>query len=332
MSEVKIIGDAVKNMPWQEGPAEFSGAPVWRYSENPIIGRNPVKEVARIFNSAVMPYGDEFIGVFRGEQTNGIPYIYLGRSKDAIHWNFDENKIQFVDEEGKPFMPVYAYDPRLVKVEDTYYIIWCQDFYGAAIGMAKTKDFETFVRVENPFLPFNRNAVLFPRKINGYYMMMSRPSDNGHTPFGDIFVSQSKDMEFWGRHRHMMSPVRGDESAWQCTKIGAGPVPIETDEGWLLIYHGVITTCNGYVYRMGCALLDIDEPWKVKYRTKDYIMAPLTQYECMGDVPNVVFPCATLSDAATGRITIYYGCADTVTGMAFTTVDELLNYVKENSL
>ena len=109
MSEVKIIGDAVKNMPWQEGPAEFSGAPVWRYGENPIIGRNPVKEVARIFNSAVMPYGDEFIGVFRGEQTNGIPYIYLGRSKDAIHWNFDENKIQFVDEEGKPFMPVYAY-------------------------------------------------------------------------------------------------------------------------------------------------------------------------------------------------------------------------------
>ena len=80
MSEVKIIGDAVKNMPWQEGPAEFSGAPVWRYSENPIIGRNPVKEVARIFNSAVMPYGDEFIGVFRGEQTNGIPYISLGIS------------------------------------------------------------------------------------------------------------------------------------------------------------------------------------------------------------------------------------------------------------
>ena len=185
MSEVKMIGDAVKNMPWQEGPAEFSGAPVWRYSENPIIGRNPVKEVARIFNSAVMPYGDEFIGVFRGEQTNGIPYIYLGRSKDAIHWNFDENKIQFVDEEGKPFMPVYAYDPRLVKVEDTYYIIWCQDFYGAAIGMAKTKDFETFVRVENPFLPFNRNAVLFPRKINGNFVMLSRPSDSGHTPFGE---------------------------------------------------------------------------------------------------------------------------------------------------
>lgn len=149
MSKYKMISPKVPNVPWQERPAELNGAPVWRYKENPIIGRNPVKGVARIFNSAVMPYGDEFIGVFRGEQTNGIPYIYLGRSKDAIHWNFEENKINFVDENGESFMPVYAYDPRLVKVEDTYYIIWCQDFYGAAIGMAKTTDFKTFTRIEN---------------------------------------------------------------------------------------------------------------------------------------------------------------------------------------
>ena len=84
MSKYKMISPKVPNVPWQERPAELNGAPVWRYKENPIIGRNPVKGVARIFNSAVMPYGDEFIGVFRGEQTNGIPYIYLGRSKDAI--------------------------------------------------------------------------------------------------------------------------------------------------------------------------------------------------------------------------------------------------------
>ena len=87
-----------------------------------------------------MPYKDAFIGVFRGEQTNGIPYIYLGRSHDAVHWEFEENKIHFLDEEGRDFMPKYAYDPRLVKVEDTYYIIWCQDFYGASIGVAETKD------------------------------------------------------------------------------------------------------------------------------------------------------------------------------------------------
>ena len=117
MSKYTMLSPEVPNVPWQERPKELTGAPIWRYNENPIIGRNPVKGVARIFNSAVMPYEDGFIGVFRGEQTNGIPYIYLGRSEDAIHWNFEENKINFVDEEGKPFMPVYAYDPRLVKVE-----------------------------------------------------------------------------------------------------------------------------------------------------------------------------------------------------------------------
>ena len=200
MSKVKMISPAVPNMPWQERPEGLKDAPIWRYTENPVIGRNPVKGVARIFNSAVMPYEGEFIGVFRGEQTNGIPYIYMGRSKDAIHWDFDENKINFVDEDGNPFMPVYAYDPRLVKVEDTYYIIWCGDFYGAAIGMAKTTDFKTFTRIENPFLPFNRNAVLFPRKIDGKFMMLSRPSDSGHTPFGDIFISESHDLVYWGKH------------------------------------------------------------------------------------------------------------------------------------
>ena len=150
MSEVKIIGSNVPNMPWQDRPADKkdkSEIPVWRYSENPIIGRNPLKGVARIFNSAVMPYEGEFIGVFRGEQTNGIPYIYIGRSKDAIHWNFEENKIQFVGRRWKTILcRVYAYDPRLVKVEDTYYIIWCQDFYGAAIGVAKTTGFQNLYK------------------------------------------------------------------------------------------------------------------------------------------------------------------------------------------
>lgn len=174
--------------------------------------------------------------------------------------------------------------------------------------------------------------ILFPRKLDGYYGLLSRPSDNGHTPFGDIFYSRSTDLEYWGHHRHVMSPVKGDASAWQSTKIGPGPIPIETDEGWLLIYHGVINTCNGFVYRVGCALLDINEPWKVLCRSKYYILAPHEYYECVGDVPNVVFPCAALADADTGRITLYYGCADTVTGVAFTTADELMKYMKANPL
>ena len=84
--------------------------------------------------------------------------------------------------------------------------------------------------VENAFLPYNRNGVLFPEKINGNFAMLSRPSDTGHTPFGDIFYSESPDMEFWGRHRHVMAPAAFELSAWQCMKIGAGPVPVKTSE------------------------------------------------------------------------------------------------------
>ena len=106
------------NIAWQDKPAGCE-SPLWRYTENPIIGRNPLPGVARIFNSAVVPYEDGFIGVFQGEQLDGIPYIYLGRSADGIHWDFDRDKIPFVNGKGEPFMPQYAYDPRLVKIEDT---------------------------------------------------------------------------------------------------------------------------------------------------------------------------------------------------------------------
>jgi len=135
---------------------------------------------------------------------------------------------------------------------------------------------------------------LFPEKINGKYAMLSRPSDNGHTPFGDIFISYSPDMKYWGEHRCVMKVTPFIDSAWQCTKIGAGAVPIKTKDGWLLFYHGVINTCNGFRYSMGAALLDLNNPSKVIARTQPYLLAPATLYETTGDVPNVVFPCAAL--------------------------------------
>ena len=328
MSKHKMLTGALPNIPWQEKPNGERNSPLWRYKENPIVPRNPVKGVARIFNSAVMPYQDGFIGVFRGEQTNGVSHIYLGRSKDALHWTFDPEKIHFVDENGQSFMPIYAYDPRLVRVEDTYYIMWCQDFYGAAIGLAKTTDFKTFTRLENPFLAFNRNAVLFPRKINGKYMMLSRPSDSGHTPFGDIYISESPDLVYWGKHRHVMSR---SGNWWESLKIGGGAAPIETDEGWLIFYHGVTNTCNGYVYSIGGAILDIDEPSRVKYRCENYLLSPEEWYEERGFVPNVCFPCATLQDEPTGRIAVYYGTADSYVAVAFGYLDEIIDYIKEHS-
>lgn len=318
-------------IPWEE---DHTGGldPVWRFSGNPIIGRRGNKISNSVFNSAVVRFEDGFAGVFRCDSRSISMDIFVGRSKDGIHWEIEDTPIQFEGADSEILKREYRYDPRVCFIEDRYYVTWCNGYHGPTIGIAYTFDFKKFVQLENAYLPFNRNGVLFPRKINGMYMMLNRPSDNGHTPFGDIFISQSKDLEFWGRHRYVMGTIKEDASAWQSTKIGPGPIPIETKEGWLMIYHGVINTCNGFVYRMGVALLDLDEPWKVLKRSKNYILAPHELYECVGDVPNVVFPCATLHDEETGKIAIYYGCADTVTGLAFTTVDKLLAYVKEHNL
>lgn len=328
MEKVKIYGDAVKNMPWQEKPEGFDGV-VWRHDNNPIIDRNPTKKSARIFNSAVLPYEDGFIGVFRADHKNGRPQLHLGRSTDALNWDIEDEEIHWVDEQGNDYQPSYAYDPRLVKIEDTYYIVWCCDFGGAALGLGMTKDFKTFVRLENPFIPFNRNGVLFPRKVNDKFLLLSRPSDSGHTPFGDIFLSESPDLVHWGRHRRVMT--KGGQGWWQGTKIGSGATPIETSEGWLMFYHGVSGTCNGFVYSMGAAILDKENPSKVLYRTRDYLLTPEKEYETTGFVPNVAFPCATLQDPETGRIAIYYGAADTYVAVAYAQVDELVKYIKENS-
>ncbi len=213
-------------------------------------------------------------------------------------------------------------------LEDRYYVTWCNGYHGPTIGVGYTHDFETFHQLDNAFLPYNRNGVLFPRRVGSAYAMLSRPSDTGHTPFGDIFYSESPDLVHWGRHRHVMSPVPW---TWQSTKVGAGPTPIETPEGWLLIYHGVLTSCNGFVYSMGAALLDLDQPWKVVARSRDYLLSPQVGYEQVGDVPNVAFPCAALVDTAADRLTIYYGGADTVVCMAHGALSEVIDFVRSRS-
>ncbi len=324
---IQAVGPALPNIPWEDRPPGCSDV-VWRYSRNPIITRDAVPGANSIFNSAVVPFNGAFAGVFRCDNTARDMQIHAGFSDDGVHWRIEPQRIQFVCDDPEIGQFVYGYDPRVCWIEDRYWITWCNGYHGPTIGVAYTYDFRTFYQLENAFLPYNRNGVLFPRRINGKYAMLSRPSDRGHTPFGDIFYSESPDMIHWGHHRFVMAPVDG----WQSTKVGAGPTPIETPEGWLLIYHGVLTSCNGFVYSFGAALLDLEKPWKVIYRTRPYLLNPREYYECVGDVPNVVFPCAALVDPPTGRMAIYYGGADTVTCMAFAYLHEVVEFVRGNSL
>lgn len=246
MNNLKIVGPAMPDMPWEDRPAG-SKEVMWRYSANPIIPRDALSTSNSIFNSAVIPFKKgkyNYAGVFRCDDTNRRMRIHAAFSVDGIKWDICEEDFKLVGADPEIAEWVYGYDPRVAKIDDKYYVTWCNGYHGPTIGIAWTDDFETFHQLENAFIPFNRNGVLFPRKINGRFAMLSRPSDNGHTAFGDIFYSESPDMEFWGRHRHVMSPAAFEVSAWQCMKIGAGPVPIETSEGWLLLYHGVLRSCN----------------------------------------------------------------------------------------
>jgi beta-1,4-mannooligosaccharide/beta-1,4-mannosyl-N-acetylglucosamine phosphorylase len=323
-----VIGPALSNIPWEDRPADCADV-VWRFSGNPVIPRDLTPTSNSIFNSAVVPFGDAFAGVFRCDDRTRQMQIHSGRSEDGINWHIDAEPIQFICDDPEIARVEYRYDPRVCWVEDRYYVTWCNGYHGPTIGVGYTHDFETFYQLENAFLPYNRNGVMFPRKIGDNYAMLSRPSDTGHTPFGDIYYSESPDMCYWGRHRYVMG--RG-KTGWQSTKIGAGPIPIETTEGWLTIYHGVLTSCNGFVYSFSAALLDLDQPWKVMYRAAPYLLSPQMTYECVGDVPNVAFPCAALCDADTGRLAIYYGGADTVTCLAFGYVDDIIAFVKENAV
>ena len=183
----EIFGEkSIPNLPWQARPSNCEDV-IWRYDANPIIPRNILKNSNSVFNSAAVPFGDGYAGVFRVDDKARNMQLHVGFSKDGVNWSIEPERIEFETEIDEMKQICYGYDPRVVFIEDRYYVTWCNGYkYRPTIGVAYTYDFKTFHQIENAFLPFNRNGVLFPRKINGNFAMFSRPSDNGHTPFGDI--------------------------------------------------------------------------------------------------------------------------------------------------
>ena len=206
MSKLIIQGQPLPNMPWEDRAADCKEV-MWRCSANPIIPRNLLPTSNSIFNSAVVPFKDGYAGVFRCDDTNRRMVLHVGFSDDGVKWNINEEPLRFECDNKEIGEWVYGYDPRVCFIDDRYYVTWCNGYHGPTIGVAYTFDFKTFHQLENAFLPYNRNGMMFPKKINGNFAMLSRPSDTGHTPFGDIFYSESPDLVYWGKHRHVMSPA-----------------------------------------------------------------------------------------------------------------------------
>ena len=174
-----------------------------------------------------------------------------------------------------------------------------------------------------PYGSNQRDTVLFPEKIGGRYAALHRPSawiGPGYpTDIPGIWFATLDDLA-GGMSGHRL--VMKSEQPWETRKIGAGPPPVKTDEGWLLIYHGVT---QERVHRAGAALLDLEEPWKVIARTPEPILEPEEEYERVGDVPSVVFPEGAV--VIGGKLLVFYGGADVVCCAASVRLDEFVDYL-----
>ena len=300
-----------------------SQTPLKRYDGNPIIRPEDVPGGCNsVFNIAVVKFGKGYAGVFRVEGRDLFSRLHRGRSADGIAWQIEADPIRFECDEPD-FAPLeHLYDPRVTRLEDRYYITYANHdaAHGSRIGLAVTEDFETFRQIGNLSTPNNRNAVLFPERIGGAYARLERPFAARGEP-AEIWCAESPDLIHWGRFRFCLGPRPG----WAEYKVGAGPPPIRTEEGWLLIYHGIRRTCRGDVYCAGAALLDLEQPWKVLARPAQYILAPSELYERAGDVPNVVFPCAAVVEPG-GEVKVYYGAADSCVALATGQLADLVTF------
>lgn len=198
-------------------------------------------------------------------------------------------------------------------------------------GLLRSKDLQSF-QTEGILTPpelDDRDGILFPEKIGGKYVLLHRPSDWTGKAYGTdkpgIWLAYSEDLKTWdygkGDEYLLMKPQ--ENTPWEEAKIGGGPPPVKTPAGWLMIYHGVD---DKYVYRVGAALLDLDDPSKVLARTRDFLMEPTEPWEKVGIIPNVVFPTAAVSPDG-HELWVYYGGADRVVGLATTTIDDMLDHL-----
>ena len=143
MKSVRIIGPALPNLPWEDRPRGCADT-VWRYRNNPIIPRNPFPGANSTFNSAAVPFKGGFAGVFRCDSTAREMQIHAGFSDDGIRWKIQPERIRFINRDPEVTRWEYGYDPRVVWIEDRYYVTWCNGYHGPTIGVAWTRDFKTF--------------------------------------------------------------------------------------------------------------------------------------------------------------------------------------------
>ena len=296
-----------------------------RHPQNPIIVTADLPYQANtVFNAAAALVAGETLLLIRIEDRRGISHLTVARSRDGISgWRIDPQPTFPPDPENFPEELWGVEDPRITWMEELgefyfTYTAYSQD--GPLVALARTKDFRSFSRLGGVLLPENKDAALFPRCINGRYAMLHRHvlHSGAH-----IWIAFSPDLKHWGDHQIVMRARSG--GWWDANKIGLSPQPIYTPEGWLVLYHGVRVTGGGVIYRLGLALLDVEDPRRLLRRSEEWIFGPMEGYERQGDVDNVVFPCGWIQQG--DELRLYYGGADTCIALATASLRELLDYL-----
>ncbi|MBL7074815.1 glycosidase [candidate division KSB1 bacterium] len=302
-----------------------------RFDKNPILTpANWPYPVNAVFNPGATKLGNETLLLVRVEDMEGFSHLTVTRSEDGkTNWHIDSQPTLLHDLKSHPEEVWGIEDPRIVWLEERQeYAITYASFSrgGPLVSLTMTKDFKTFKRMGAIMPPDDKDASLFPRRFGGRWILIHRPMPVSNGMGAHIWFSYSPDLKYWGDHHVVIEARQG--GWWDANKIGLGPQPLETEEGWLILYHGVRRTASGSIYRLGLALLDLEEPWKVIRRSNEWIFGPKEVYERIGGIPNVIFPCGAVIDRETNELRLYYGAADTTIGLAMAKMDELLDYIK----
>jgi beta-1,4-mannooligosaccharide/beta-1,4-mannosyl-N-acetylglucosamine phosphorylase len=294
-----------------------------RHHSNPILTPEDMPFPAlAVLNPGAVEQGGQVLLLVRIENCAGHSNIHVARSENGVDdWEIEPEPLLAY---GRPDMRYEQWgceDPRVsyLAEEQCYYITYTTySPNGAAVGLARSCDLTSAERIGLIFPPNNKDAALFPKKIDGRWVALHRP-DAGDG-IENIWIAFSKDLVYWGEPHCVLKEGHG--AAWDAVTVGTGPPPLETDEGWLLLYHGVKLYGRQPVYRVGTALLDKKNVHKVKARSSQAIFKPTELYETSGLVANVVFPTGLIRRG--DELWMYYGAADQCIALATARLDDVL--------
>lgn len=297
-----------------------------RYPYNPILlAKDWPYPVNTVFNPAAAVFDGKVLLLARVEDRRGFSHLTKAVSEDGVsNWIIDRSPTM----EPDPDHPEEAWgieDPRISYMEELRKYAVTYTAYsqcGPVVSMALTEDFTEFERMGPIMPPEDKDAALFPRRFDGKWLLIHRPIEQG----ANIWISSSDSLKYWGNHKILINSRGG--SWWDGNKVGLCAQPLETPDGWLILYHGVKQTASGAIYRLGLALLDLENPLKVLRRSDEWIFGPQEIYEKEGDVRDIVFPCGWVLDAENDKIRMYYGAADTCIALAAASLSEILDYIK----